>query len=229
MRVCRAGASRVCCNLVTRPPLSYPVRKVPDVWLLGSECVVCATPARGVCGPCTSLLAAPTVPPLLAIESAAVLCSYEGVGAELIRAVKYRNRRQAISPMIDALLPSLPFAVDAVVAVPSNPARVRERGYDLTATLARRIAAKIDAPVIAPLERVTVESQLGRGRQARQQVEFRATGRVPERVLLVDDVVTTGATAMACAITLGLAGARSTSFVALASTPISPDNLVATL
>ena len=189
--------------------------------------MVCAARARGICGRCKSRLTPPVVPPLLAIESTAVLCSYEGVGADLIRAVKYQNRRQAIAPMIDALLPSLGFDVDAIVAVPSNPQRVRERGYDLTATLARRISGAIEVPVIDPLVRVTADSQLGQGRQARQEVEFRATGAVPERILLVDDVITTGATAIACAITLGLAGARSTNFVALAATPITPNNLVA--
>jgi len=164
---------------------------------------------------------------LLAVESSIVLCSYEGIGAELIQAVKYGNRRQAIRPMVEALVPSIP-EVDAVVAVPSDRRRVRERGYDLTATLARQIAARIEAPVITPLERVTADSQTGRGRAERQQVEFRARVAVPERVLLVDDVVTTGATAIACALALGLAGARSTSFVALAATPAPTDKMVAT-
>lgn len=196
------------------------------MWLLGSECVVCGVPARGICARCTDALEPPVVPPLLAVESATVLCSYEGVGADLVRAVKYGNRRQAIAPMVEALGPSLPTDVDAVVAVPSNPQRVRERRYDLTATLAKRIAALIDAPVATPLVRVTPQSQTGKGRDERTQVEFRATQVVPERILLVDDVVTTGATAVACAIVLGLAGARSIRFVALAATPAADSKLV---
>ena len=209
--------------------LSQLVPKVAVVWLLGSECVVCGVPARGVCGGCKERLEPPVVPPLLAIESATVLCSYEGVGADLIRAVKYGNRRQAIAPMVEALAPSLPNDVQAVVAVPSNPARARERNYDLTATLAKRIADLIDAPVTAPLVRVSAGTQTGKGRDERQQVEFRSSEAVPERVLLVDDVVTTGATAVACAIALGLAGARSTNFVALAATPASTHNLATSL
>lgn len=209
--------------------LSQLVPKVSVVWLLGSECVVCGVPARGVCGGCKERLEPPVVPPLLAIESATVLCSYEGVGADLVRAVKYGNRRQAIAPMVEALAPSLPSDIQAVVAVPSNPARTRERNYDLTATLAKRIADLIDAPVTAPLVRVSSGTQTGKDRSQRQQVEFRSSDAVPERVLLVDDVVTTGATAVACAIALGLAGARSTNFVALAATPASTHNLATSL
>ncbi len=221
----RAGGWRVCVNSVAAGKLSVVIPKVAVVWLMGSECVVCGVPARGVCGACTDRLEPPVVPPLLAVESATVLCSYEGVGADLIRAVKYGNRRQAISPMVDALALSLPDRIDAVVAVPSNPVRVRERSYDLTATLATRIAQRIDAPVITPLVRVSPESQTGKGRDERQHVEFCSSEAVPERVLLVDDVVTTGATAVACAIALGLAGARSTTFVALAATPANTNNL----
>ena len=199
------------------------------MWLLGSECVVCGVPARGVCAGCTERLEPPVVPPLLAIESATVLCSYEGVGADLVRAVKYGNRRQAITPMVEALVPSLPGDVQGVVAVPSNPERVRARSYDLTATLANRIAQQINAPVITPLVRVTAETQTGKGRSERQHVEFRSSQAVPERVVLVDDVVTTGATAVACAIALGLAGARSTTFVALAATPSGASSFATSL
>ena len=207
------------CRSSVRPFLSESVSKVIDVWLLGSECVVCGAAARGICQECSDALVAPTVPPLLAIESSTVLCSYEGVGAELVRAVKYSNRRQAIAPMLDAIVPSLPSDVDAVIAVPSDPARVRSRGHDLTAALARGIATRIDAPTITPLVRVSHRSQTGKGRVERKQVEYQACQVVPERIVLVDDVVTTGATAVACAVALGLAGARSTHFVALASTP----------
>lgn len=184
-----------------------------------SVCVVCGATARGVCGDCARDLQPPEIPPLLAVDRAIALCSYEGVGARLVQSVKYENRRQAIVPIVEALVPSLPDDLDAVVAVPADPARVRARGYDLPATLARRIGKATNTPVAQPLQRVTSTSQTGKGREERQGIEFRSHARVPERVLLVDDVVTTGATAVACALALGLAGARSTTFVAIAATP----------
>lgn len=195
------------------------VSKVAGMWLFQSTCVVCDDPASGVCARCVDLLEPPQVPALLAVDQATVLCSYSGIGAELVTAIKYENRRQALRPLVDALASTLPNTFDAIVSVPSNFERRRTRGFDVPELIAKRLSKLLDIPVAAPLTRVDGGAQQGRGRAERQGVEFRATSRVPERVLLVDDVVTTGATAVACALTLGLAGARSTSFVALAATP----------
>lgn len=189
------------------------------MWLFQSTCVVCESPANGVCEKCVDSLQPAEVPPLLAVQSATVLCSYEGVGAELVTAIKYQNRRQALTPLCDALAESLPADFDAIVAVPANAERRRERGFDVPELIAKRLSKRMGIPVMTPLTRVDDGSQQGRDKAARQGVEFRAADRVPERILLVDDVITTGATAVACAITLGLAGARATSFVALAATP----------
>ena len=150
---------------------------------------------------------------------AVALCSYEGVGAELIRVIKYRNRRQPIGPMVEALAPSLSHDIDVVVAVPSAPERIRERGFDLTGALAKRLARKLQVEVANPLERVSKRAQIGAGRTERENIAFRTRCPVAGRVLLVDDVVTTGATALACAVALGAGGADAVSFVALAATP----------
>ena len=187
--------------------------------LFQSACVVCGASARGVCGNCADAMKPPELPSLLAVDSVTVLCSYEGIGAELVRSVKYGNKREAIWPIVDALVPNVPKELDAIVSVPSDPARVRERGFDLPARMARLIGRRTDTPVAEPLQRVTSSSQTGQSREQRQTVEFRAAARVPDRILLVDDVVTTGATAVACAVALGLAGAQSTNFVAIAATP----------
>ena len=196
-----------------------PVPMVLVMWLFQSTCVVCESSANGVCERCVDSLEPAEVPQLLAVRSATVLCSYEGVGAELVTAIKYQNKRQALTPLCDALAASLPTDFDAIVAVPANPARRRERGFDVPELIAKRLSKRMGIPVMTPLHRADDGSQQGRGKAERQGVEFRAAERVPERVLLVDDVITTGATAVACAITLGLAGARSISFVALAATP----------
>lgn len=210
---------RVCVNCVAALSVSQAVRKVADVLLFGNECVVCEIPANGVCGSCVGKLDAPEVPPLLAVSSSTVLCAYAGVGAEMVSAIKFHNRRQALTPICDALAPSLPQDLDAIVAVPAHAGRRRERGYDVPELMARRLSKRLDVPVIEPLSRIDGGAQHDRTREERGEVEFRSTQNVPERVLLVDDVVTTGATAVACAVSLGLVGARFIHFVALAATP----------
>ena len=211
--------SRVCVNGVAAQRLSQRLRSVAVVLLFGSECVVCGVAANGICGTCVDRLEPPVVPPLLAIDDAVVLCSYSGIGAELVTAVKYHNKRLALSPLCDALAGGLSSEFDAIVAVPADPSRRRERGFHVPELIAKRLSRRIEVPVVEPLTRADSGSQQGRSREERAAVEFRASGRVPERVLLVADVVTTGATAVACALTLGLAGARHISFVALAATP----------
>ena len=190
------------------------------MWLFSSSCASCGAPANGVCNECVSGLEPAVVPPLLAISSSTVLCSYVGVGAELVHAVKFRNHRQVLGPLTDALATSIGSAgFDTIVSVPAHPGRRRQRGFDIPELMAKRLSKRLGVPVSRPLTRVDAGAQHERGRIERQSIEFRATQRVPERILLVDDVVTTGATAVACAITLGLAGARDISFVALAATP----------
>lgn len=192
------------------------------MWLLQSECAVCGVSANGLCRRCSEDLVPPSVPPLLAINHATVLCSYEGTGAELLQALKFQNRRQALGPIAAALAPGLPDDIDAIVPVPPDPARLRERGYHVPSLLAKHLSRQTGAPVVSPLERVVSAPQTGRSRAERQGVQFTTMQLAPERVVLVDDVVTTGATAVACAIALGLAGARHISFTAIAATP-SPE------
>jgi len=151
-----------------------------------------------------------------------VLCSYEGTGADLLQALKFQNRRQALGPIAEALAPGLADDIDAIVPVPPDPERLRERGYHVPALLAKQLSRRTGAPVVSPLERVVAQQQTGKSRAERQSVQFTTMRMVPERVVLVDDVVTTGATAVACAVALGLAGARHITLAAIAATP-SPE------
>ncbi len=199
--------------------VSVGVPMVSSMRLFHSSCASCGATANGICSACVDALDPAVVPPLLAVESSSVLCSYSGVGAKIVQALKFRNNRQVLGPLVDALAASVPDDFDAIVAVPSHPQRRRERGFDIPELMAKRLSKALGVPLATPLSRVDNGAQTGRPRSERQGVEFRAADRVPERVLLVDDVVTTGATAVSCALTLGLAGARSVSFVALAATP----------
>ena len=109
---------------------------------------------------------------------------------------------------------------DAVVAVPLHGSRLRRRTFNQAALLARRVSRYSGVPLLDALDRVRKTDSQGRksrrGRRLNVRGAFRARGKVPEHVVLVDDVMTTGATAEACALTLQRAGARRVDCLMLA-------------
>jgi ComF family protein len=114
---------------------------------------------------------------------------------------------------------------DCIVAVPLAHARLRERGFNQSMEIARRIARRLRVPLIAAgVEKVrATHAQQGlsrRERRANLRGAFRCTRSFADlHVALVDDVVTTGATAEAVARELRRAGAARICVWALARTP----------
>ena len=118
---------------------------------------------------------------------------------------------------------------EVLAPVPPHPARRRERGFDVTAEWARRLGALHGIPVAAALARVRQtppQAGLDRGARARNLDGAFAPGRewrvlAGRRVALVDDVVTTGATAREAASVVVSAGAVRVGLWALAHEPLS--------
>lgn len=144
--------------------------------------------------------------------------TYEGTARELVRLLKFHNVRRAAIPLAQAMAAGLqgrgPF--DALVPVPLHTKRQRERGYNQCAVLCRAMAQEMNVPVAEDwlLRAVDTPHQVGLSRAQRQENvkgAFVITRPVPgQRVLLVDDVWTTGATCTACAQVLQNAGAKVT-------------------
>lgn len=142
-----------------------------------------------------------------------------------IHTFKYRRRRSMAGPLGELLLEALPeeaFRCDAIMAVPLHPGRLRERGFNQSALLAEAIAAMLDKPVLSALQRTrATPQQVGKDRREREsnvRGAFAWRGAPPPTtVLLIDDVLTTGATMRECARALRAAGARTVHGLALAN------------
>ncbi|MDQ4127465.1 MAG: ComF family protein [Actinomycetota bacterium] len=158
-------------------------------------------------------------------DSARAPLRYEGVGKKVVHALKYRGYTRVVerlaAPLIVGVLGD-GARFDAVVPVPLHRSRLRKRGFNQAELLAGGVARKINAPLSDTLEVVrSTRDQVelsAAGRRANVAGAFAARGRVAGRILLVDDVFTTGATMSACAGTLLGAGAGEVHALSLCRT-----------
>lgn len=152
------------------------------------------------------------------IHSLWMATSYDGAAKELLHRLKFERAMAGAADVADMLASRL-GQVDGLLItyVPTASARVRERGYDQAALIAKELARRLRLPCTPYLVRIGQERQVGSGRTIRKKQmdnAFRAINTRDFRskhVLLVDDVLTTGATCEAAARVLRLSGARRVS------------------
>jgi ComF family protein len=144
-----------------------------------------------------------------------VAAQYETVVKDLILALKFDRNQDAADVLAQLVIRALPAdlaeRLDGITAVPVSPARRRERGYNQTELVARAVARRLGLPYRVTLRRRGRVHQLGATRAERfLQVAdaFASTRPVAGAWLVIDDVITTGATAEACAKVLTTAGAE---------------------
>lgn len=204
---------------------------------LPAVCAGCGTEGPALCDECAPafdirLSAEPGVPiglpadipaPLLQLEWCA---PFTGTTRRALHALKYTGERR-IAPYVGAAVARrwarAGAAGDVFVPVPASPDRVRDRGYDQAALIATEAGRRLGLPVLHALERTratTAQFDLDRGERA---ANLDRAFRVPELaradvvgrwIVLVDDVVTTGATLASCATALIDAGAAAVSAIA---------------
>ena len=201
--------------------------------------VLCASCRRGLpwlAAPCCRRCALPLPPPHArhrcpardaAFDAAWAAVAYEGAAREAMHALKFAAARplaRVMAAQIAAGAPAHLLADPAIVlvAVPPHPRRRRARGFDPAELIALALARRTGLPLRRALRRGRAAShQLGASRAARRDpanLHYAARGAAPARVVLVDDVHTTGATLHACAQALRQAGSEHVAAITWART-----------
>ncbi len=204
-----------------------------------ATCIGCGCEGMALCGPCGRALtvreAAPAGVPLgmpsdvpLPLVQLEWCAPYAGIVRDALHALKYRGEQRLAAPLGAAAAARWRRAAiggDVLVHVPVHPTRRAARGYDQAELLARAAAATLGRPAVPALRRAratTPQFELGRDRRAANvaaafAVDPARAGDVAGRwPVLVDDVVTTGATLVACAEALLDAGAVAVSALTVA-------------
>jgi len=191
----------------------------------GPVCVRCGLPLSepGLCGQCRD---APR-----SFRSARSVGRYDGVLRDLILRFKYSPARPLAGPLADLLLSCMierralnPDRFDVILPVPIHPLRLRARDYNQSAELATALALRLrlrsDCRSLRKIRETRPQTTLAareRRTNLRGAFAVRPDGSVVgQRVLLVDDVMTTGATAEECSRVLLEAGAREVRVLTLA-------------
>lgn len=196
-----------------------------------------------LCGGCRRLLRRLGPDPvLLCGVSVWAPVAYSGPARDLVRALKFRGATAVADAMAAQMAANAPATLlgppnamasappgarcaasrPALVPVPLHPRRLRRRGYNQAALIAAALARRTRLELADCLARTgSAATQVGRDRSERRagpagSVELRAP--VPDRIVLVDDVATTGATLAACAAVVRAAGTPDVTAMVFART-----------
>ena len=202
--VCGRGGTQLCRNCRAALP-----------WLVPPLCERCGAPTSWPVRRCRECAGR-----RLAFASARAAVGYDDAARAFVHGWKERALRGLAAEAAALVVERVPRP-DAALAtfVPSDRDRRLERGHNPAERLARELAARWQLECEPLLERVRGGRQRGSSVAARRRNvrgAFRATGGAPARVVLVDDVYTTGATVSAAASALRAAGARRVEVVTFA-------------
>ncbi len=187
-------------------------------YLTAPHCPVCALPtlAGATCGSC--LQHAP------AFDRTAAVFAYAFPLDKLVQALKYGEQLVLVNSLADKLAQRVVIRPDCIVPMPLHPARLRERGFNQSLELARRIGRKLHIPLldnVCQRVRDTPPQAALRWKERNRNVRRAftcAANLSSQHVAVVDDVMTSGASLQELALALRAAGAREVSAWVIART-----------
>lgn len=200
-------------------------------WVYPPRCSHCQRVDSYWCASCLDELE--TVPfgsvirDLSPLHFVAATSPHEGILRDAAHALKYEHAYQVAMPLASRWLPfleKLPDQEAVIVPIPLHQKRLQSRGYNQAEVLASALSIQSDLPLNTQLitrERYT-ESQVGKTHDERVSnvkgaFQVSPTLKIPEHVILIDDVMTTGSTLCACAETCLMAGVKTVSALTITS------------
>lgn len=176
------------------------------------QCLGCGVDGHVLCAVCACQL--PMIESSTGVGTGylAAAARYEGTAKRLVHALKFERAQAAAEDIAAIMAARLPTGAATVVTyVPTATSRVRQRGYDQARLIAMCVAKELGLPCRPLLSRQGQARQVGQSKVVRmRQLEgaFHVRGDLTdEHVMLIDDVLTTGATTRAGAAVLYEAGA----------------------
>ena len=194
--------------------------------LFPPKCMLCGMPLREeeeICGQCRRKVLLNTAPPRVEkgafFDKAAAGLWYETNVREAIHGLKYREKQNYARPLARVMVYAYQHKIgeecDLIAFVPTNPSTLRERGYDQAQLLAEALSELLDIPWVSALKKTRETRPMHGLKPDARRANVLGAYQVcceegllkGKRVLLVDDILTTGSTLSECARMLKTTGA----------------------